>query len=268
MIGRRCIEHPVFQDMHIAVRALGNPSARTVKHCFLTFRFFCLLRGHHGRNQVQGFDVAVEKARILCRNQTNRLFPVTDSGRIQGNPQISCSLGEGMIPDSRSPRHLIVYKQIAGIHLFDKTVQKVLQFVLRHRHLDLQRRSTSEKPVHMLTERKDLVVSARSGIIYPVSKPGNPVIHGDSHFLQRTIGSIVITKSFHCTSFRSKLFSIRTIRQFLSSAPPPLLQRDIWFHMHGTADMPLPWFRALCSAPGHCPEPLLLSAQRPDRKTY
>ena len=76
-----------------------------------------------------------------------------------------------MLSDPGSAGDLIIHKQVSRIHLLYQVIQDALQFFLAHRHHDPESRGTSEKPVYMLIDRKDMIIPARTGIIDSVSKP-------------------------------------------------------------------------------------------------
>ena len=76
VVGRCRIEHPVLQNVNIAVGAFSHAPSRAVENRLLTPGLLCLLGSHDRRNQVQRLDIAVEEPCIFCCDQTDRLLPV------------------------------------------------------------------------------------------------------------------------------------------------------------------------------------------------
>ena len=183
--------------MYVAVGAFGHTSPGAVKDCLGAACFLCFLRCHHGGDQIERLDITVEKARVLCCHQLNRRMSIGNLSGSERDPEITRTLRESMFPGPGSPRHLIIDKQAAGIHLFYKTVQKLFQFFLADGHDDLQSMGISKKAVHVFIQRKNMIIPAGTGIIHPVPEPGSAVVHGDRHLIQRTIVSVIISKFFH-----------------------------------------------------------------------
>ena len=86
VIRRRGAERSVPEDMDIAVGAFRDPSAGTVQDALPASGLFGLLAGHYGGDQVQRFDIAVEKARILRRDHRDRVGADVDFTRSKGDP--------------------------------------------------------------------------------------------------------------------------------------------------------------------------------------
>ena len=122
---------------------------------------------------------------------------VGDLSRSERDPEISFSFCESMLPGPGSPRHLVIHKQISGIHLLNKTAEQIFQFFLADGHDDFQSVCISEKTVHVFIQCKNMIIPARTGIIYSVPEPGSAVVHGNRHLIQRTIGPVIISKFFH-----------------------------------------------------------------------
>ena len=90
------------QDVDIAVGALRDPSARAVEDRLVAPGFRRLLRCHHGGDQVQRLDIAVQEAGILHRDQGDGLRLVDQLLGRQRHPQIGLALGEGVAPGARA----------------------------------------------------------------------------------------------------------------------------------------------------------------------
>ena len=109
--------------------------------------------------------------------------------------------------DSGNPGYLEINKQISGIHLIDQFLKQRLQLCLCARHLHLNKACAVEEAVNVLVNCKNLVIAAGTCIVYAVSKPAYPVIHGNAHVLQFVVLSIIISKRFHiCNLLYNKIF--------------------------------------------------------------
>ena len=87
---------------------------------------------------------------------------------------------------------LIIDELIAVIQLLYQFGQKILQFRLGYRHLDVHQCRTVEKTVDMLIDSKDVIVSARTGIIHAVSEPVDTIVHRNGEFIDLADFSIVV----------------------------------------------------------------------------
>ena len=102
-----------------------------------------------------------------------------------------------MGPDSGPPGYLEVNEQISGVHLIYQVLKQRLQLCLCAWHLNPDKAGAVEEAVNMLVNCKNLVIAAGTCVVYAVSKPTYPVIHGNAHILQFAVLSIIITKRFH-----------------------------------------------------------------------
>lgn len=199
---RGCGEDLAVQnDVDVGVRALGDPVSEVLAvedrllHAFLLGVLCC----HDGGHQVQGLHVAVVEPGIRLGHAGDGLLPVADRGGGQGHPEICGDLGiKGVVAvGGAAPGHLVVDEQIAGVHLLDELIQKILQLVLGDRHLDVHQRRTVEEAVHVFVDGEDVVVPAGAGIIDAVTEPVNPVVHRDHHVLDLIVFPVVVSKCLH-----------------------------------------------------------------------
>ena len=117
IIGRCGNQLAIFYNMAVAVGAFCNPSARSVEYRLICSGFLSLLSCHNRRDQIQSFNITVEKSGIFRADQFDGFHSIGNLSRFQHDPEISRTFCKYMIPDSGSSGQLIIYKQIARIHL-------------------------------------------------------------------------------------------------------------------------------------------------------
>ena len=198
IIRRRSAEHAVLENRQTGMRTLSYAVA-AVEHNLVAACLNGLLHGHAVRDQVERFDVAVQKARVLDRNQLVRMILAVQSARLSKRHQAGLAVRRKRMLAVRhgSGRLPVQHVRRIRIQLHDQTVQRFRQLVTLHRRLNAEQLQAVVKTVEMVIECENLLVIHHRRVINAVAEVKAAVGDGRLHLVDAADFSVIVCNILH-----------------------------------------------------------------------
>ena len=198
IIRRRRIEHAILENRQTGMCALSHAVA-AVENDLVTARLNSLLHRHAVRDKVERFDVAVQKTRVLDRNQLVRMILAVQSARLRKCHQAGlAALGERVHAMCHCTGGLPVqHMRRIRIQLRHQLVQRFCQLVTLHRRLNAEQLQAVVKAVQMILKLEDFLVVDHRRIVNAVAEVKTAVGDRRLHLVNAADFSIIVCNILH-----------------------------------------------------------------------
>ena len=174
--------------------------------------------GQHAGQEVDGLDMAEEKALVFQRDAAVALKRVDQLGGLYIGPDAGTTRKGRIVMAARrdATGHLEIQDQAVAFDLVHQAHEHLLKPFLGLRDLDINQGSAPIDTVDMLLDRHRDVIKNIGNIVHPVAEITGPVVHRHRHFLDQTGFSVVVGDVFH----RASLLMILNLEPVRFPLPP------------------------------------------------
>ena len=185
----------VLQDGKVGVRALGD-NAVPNKDAFVHPCFARRLAGKDVRDQVEGFGIAVRKARVGVGDTAEGDVQIADFHRAEHYPQVGAvgAVRKSVRAEAGAAAELHINPLLAVIHAGDQVTHQIGKRGMTDGRGDAQQCGAPEQAVDVLIQLERAVIPAEGDVIDAVAEVAGAVEHRNLHPVQLVNRAVVITQ--------------------------------------------------------------------------